>query len=590
MENEKIRSLPDKPGVYIYRDINGTIIYIGKAKSLIKRVRSYFGEGKKDLKTSQLAGKVHDIDYIVTKNELEAFILENSLIKEHSPYYNIMLKDDKSYPYIKVSANEKYPGVYLTRSLKDRKAVYYGPYFAADAKRVIKMIYEIFKVRQCTHDFENKPLKRPCIFYDTGMCSAPCVRFISEEEYSESVSGVRKFLGGKYKAVEEILNKKMNLAANEFKYEKAAVYRDAIKSVKELMADQEVVLNEERDIDIISHAQHDDEWYVCVMNIRGGRLLSKHIEVFKDTAGDEERLAVFLYQYYGRGVYIPKEIVLPKDAVLKEELEIIFKETDVKIRNIPALLKLADENIHEKIKENVKLREKRIKNAEEFESAAELLAKELGLKTKPYIIDGIDISHLHGENTVASAVVFVGGEPDRKKYRRYKIKSVKFIDDYSSIREIVLRRYGRIIQEEGKMPDLILIDGGIGQVNAAKEALDLIGINAAVTGIAKREELVYVQGKNSGIKLSDKAKFLLMRIRDEAHRFAVSYQLSLANKKLESSVFDKVEGIGEKTAREIYRTFRSTEELIEAIEKKDSKADFINQKQKEQILKYFKGI
>jgi len=588
MDKERINSLPDKPGVYIYRDINGTIIYIGKTKSLIKRVRSYFGEGKKDMKTAQLAGKVHDIDYIVTKNELEAFILENSLIKEHSPYYNIMLKDDKSYPYIKVTVKEKYPGVYLTRSLKDKEAVYYGPYFALDAKRVLKMIYEIFRIRQCTYEFDDKPLKRPCIFYDTGMCSAPCVRFVSEAEYAEGISGIRKFLGGKYRAVEEILAEKMALASKDLKYEKAAMYRDAINAVRELMAGQKVVFSEDRDTDVISFSQSGDDWYVCVLNIRSGRLLSKRVEAFANAAGGTERMAVFLYQYYKRGMYIPEEIVMPEGAVESEEAGLIFKGSNVKIRHTASLLKMADENIHEKIKENEKLREKRAKSTAEFEEAASLLMKELGLPFKPSVIDGLDISHLHGENTVASAVVFTEGEPDRKRYRRYKIKTVKFIDDFSSMNEAVSRRYSRIMQEGSRMPDLILIDGGIGQVNAAKEALDLVGVSAPVIGLAKREELVYFPGRNEGIKLPDKAKFLLMRVRDEAHRFAVSYQFLLANKKLESSLLEKVEGIGEKTAREIYRNFKSTDELIEALEKNDERAEFINKKQREELIKYFK--
>ena len=268
MDKNKIQSLPEKPGVYIYKNSSGVIIYIGKAKSLKHRVSSYFTGSKKDIKTNILASQVADLDFIVTKNEIEAFLLENSLIKEHKPRYNILLKDDKSYPYIMVTEGEKYPGVYITRNIRTKtikanspcpplekrvnKTTYYGPYYALEAKRVVQAIYSIFKIRQCTYEFEKKPLKRPCIYYDTGVCSAPCVRFISDEEYMETVKEVKKFLAGAYKSTVNLLEKRMADYAEKKLYEKAAAERDAIAAVREIMAEQKVVDVKERDIDVMA--------------------------------------------------------------------------------------------------------------------------------------------------------------------------------------------------------------------------------------------------------------------------------------------------------------------------------------------------
>lgn len=637
MDKNKIQSLPDKSGVYIYKNSSGTVIYIGKAKSLKHRVSSYFTGLKKDVKTQILSSQVSDMDFIVTKNELEAFLLENSLIKEHNPRYNILLKDDKSYPYIQITEGEKYPGVYITRTLKtsarkdtsafeektknrkrqipptpnasrENRAIeqsridstktmpypgakgvekYYGPYYALEAKRVVQAIYSIFKIRQCTYEFEKKPLKRPCIYYDTGVCSAPCVRFISEEEYNASVKDVQKFLRGAYKATVSLLESRMNEYSKKHQYEKAAAERDAIAAVKGIMAEQKVVDADERDIDVLDFVSEGGYFYVCVLNVRGGRLINKRMDK-SEAAGDaEEQFENYFFQYYSREVYEPDEIIVPEQSVSDEVAGHVLsgKKSALKFSKAGRLLLMARENINEKIKQEQKQREAEAKREKEYEAAAKQLKEALGLPEKPEYIDCLDISHLHGENTVASAVVFRNGSPDKNLYRRYRIRTVKFIDDFESMREAVKRRYSRMMKEDLPMPGLVLIDGGIGQVNAAKEALDLVGIEVPVAGLAKREELVFLPGKNEGLVLPKEARFALMRARDEAHRFAVSYQFLLANKKMKETVFENIPGIGEKTMREIYRTFKDTQDLVDSVEANDERAGFLNKKQKEQILK-----
>lgn len=590
MDKDKIKALPEKPGVYIFKNSAGEIIYIGKAKVLRDRVGSYFSGSKKDVKTSIMASLIADMDYVVTKNELEAFLLENSLIKEHKPKYNILLKDDKSYPYIKVT-KEKYPGVYVTRMTDDKNAMYFGPYYALETKRVVRAIYSIFKARQCTYSFDEKPLKRPCVFFDSGVCLAPCIRHITDAEYAEMIKEVIDFLNGSYDSVKKKLNALMSEYSAAQKYEQAAEARDAIKAIDEISIQQKVVGLEKTECDVFDFAYQNATYYFCVLNIRRGRLINKKTDVFENAAKSDNAFETYLAQYYSGGRMLPEEIVIRKGAADIEVLiNGVFSGKKIKIseRVRDSLLSMAAENIHEKIKQDEKAKETRHKSSGEFLKQLEALKTELKLEKLPEVIDGLDISHLHGENTVASCVVFNNGAPDKKNYRRYKIKTVHKIDDFDSMREVVMRRYGKMIQENINFPDLILIDGGIGQVNAAKEALLLVGAeDVSVIGLAKREELVFFPGKNEGIALSDAARFPLMRVRDEAHRFAITYQMTLSDKKLIKSVFDGIPGIGEKTKREIYTVFDTKEELLKAVESNDEKAKFLNKKQKEEIIKHF---
>jgi len=588
MEKEKINTLPQKPGVYIFKNAEGEIIYIGKAGVLRNRVRSYFQEGKKDIKTEILSGLVKDLDYIVTKNEIEAFLLENSLIKQHKPHYNILLKDDKSYPFIKITTGEKYPGVYITRVTKDKNAVYYGPFMPDDAKKVVQLIYKAFRVRQCTYEFDKKPLPRPCIYYDTGVCTAPCVRFISDEAYKQSIKEVRSFLNGSYRTVRDNLQKQMDEYSEKQEYEKAAEARDAIKAVEGIMSEQKVVDAEDRNIDAIDHIYRDNVHYFCVLSIRSGRLIGKKIDVFSEAAGEEGVFELYLYQYYNRRISYPEEVILPDAGVKPEIAGEIFRNKGIKVifKKRDNLLKMAQENIEERIKQHDKIKEQKEKSQEKSAEAIKELGENLYMKKPPLTIEGIDVSHLQGDNLVASCVVFKNGAPDKSSYRRYKVQTVTGIDDYGSISEVVKRRYSRMLKEDAKFPDLILIDGGIGQVNAAKEALSLTGIeDVEIIGLAKREELVFKPGENKPVPITEKARFLLQRVRDEAHRFALSYQTLLSNKKLKKSIFDDIPYIGEKIKYRLYNEFKDKDDLLKAIDENDPRAAFLNKRQREEIMK-----
>ncbi len=588
MDKTKISSLPEKPGVYIYRDAAGDIIYIGKAKSLKARVKSYFLQGKKELKTGYLVPKIADLDYIVTKNEIEAFLLEASLVKQHQPHYNILLKDDKSYPFIKITTGEKYPGVYLTRMTKDKNALYFGPYFSEDAKRVVQLIYRAFLARQCTYEFEKKPLSRPCIYHDTGVCSAPCVRFISDEAYAQSIKEVKSFLNGNYRKMLESLKKQMDTHSDRQEYEKAAEARDAMRAVQGIMTEQKVVDSEDRNVDVINYVYRDNVHCFCVLSVRSGRLINKKIDVFSGVQEQEGAFELYLSQYYGRKASYPEEVILEDGAADPEIVEEIFKARGIKavLKKRDSLLKMALENIDERMKQIAKMKEQKAKSTEQAALQAKDLQENLCMKKPPHTIDAMDISHHHGDNMVASCVVFKEGDPDKNQYRRYNIKTVKKIDDFDSIREVVMRRYGRMLKEEGKFPDLILIDGGIGQVNAAKEALDMVGVEGIeIIGLAKREEQVYKPGKNRPVPITGKARFLLMRVRDEAHRFALSYQTLLANKKMKKTLFDDVPFVGEKTKYRLYKEFKDKEDLLKALESGDKRTGFLNKKQKEDIIK-----
>lgn len=596
MEKKKIKqkfdTLPEKPGVYIFKDEDNRIIYIGKAKSLKNRVRSYFQNNRKDLKTAKMSEKIKDFDYIVTNNEMEAYLLEGTLVKQHQPHYNILLKDDKSYPFIKITIKEKYPGIYFTRNTKDKKAIYYGPYFAEDAKKVLELIYKIFKVRQCNYNFDKKQLLRPCVFYDTHLCSAPCVKFISEQDYQDSIKEVKKFLNGFYKNILEKLQENMQNFSKEKQYEKAADIRDQIKAIESIMQKQVVVLPENRNVDIIDFMQENTSYYFCILNIRSGRLVSKKTDVFNDIMDDEGVFESYLMQYYNRNISYPDEIILRNDTVNREIINDFFNKKAIKVlfKKRDKLLDMAIKNIKQRIKQDEDEATKQKIEERSLKKQLNELKNVLSMNKMPEIIDAIDVSHFSGENIVASCVVFKNGNPEKKSYRRYKIKNLEKTDDYAAIREVVMRRYGRMLKENEKFPDLILIDGGVGQVNAAKQGLDMVGIeDINIIGLAKKKEEVFLPRKSTPLDISAEGRLMLQKIRDEAHRFAISYQTLLANKKLKKTIFDDIPFIGEKTKYNIYTRFKNKDELIMAIETDDKMADFLTKKQKREILNKLKG-
>ncbi|MBP7792887.1 MAG: excinuclease ABC subunit UvrC [Candidatus Goldbacteria bacterium] len=589
---QKLNALSDNPGIYIFKDKDDKIIYIGKAKNLKKRVMSYFRKTGKDLKTSKLTGNIRDFDYIITNNEMEAFLLEGTLIKQHQPHYNVLLKDDKTFPFIKITTGEQFPGVYFTRNTKEKKAVYYGPYIAEDAKIVLELIYKIFKVRQCNYNFEKKQLTRPCVFYDMHICTAPCAGLISGDNYQNSIKEVKKFLNGNYKGIIEKLQEDMRNFSLGKQYEKAAEIRDQIKAVEDVMQKQAVVLSENMNVDVIDFVRQDLNAYFCVLNVRSGRLVSRRMDVFNDVINEEDVFETYLMQYYNRNISYPDEIILRDGLSSPEIMESFFyrKKINLTFKKKDKLLDLARENILQKIRYDMGEAEKQKIRERTSQKQLDGIKKVLGLDKTPEMIDAIDVSHFSGDNIVASCVVFKNGEPEKKLYRRYKIKGTVKIDDYAAIKEVVMRRYGRMLKENAKFPDMVLIDGGIGQVNAAKQGLNMIGVeNLHIIGLAKKKEEVFLPGKSKPIDVPADSRLILQKIRDEAHRFAVSFQTLLANKKLKKMTFDDIPFIGEKTRYNIYSQFKNSDELINAIETNDKRADFLTNKQKKEILNRLKG-
>jgi excinuclease ABC subunit C len=585
MLKDIIKNLPEEPGIYLFKNEEGKIIYIGKAKNLKKRVSSYFQKNTKDIKTELMREKISDINYVVTRNEFEAILLENSYIKQYKPKYNILLKDDKSFPYIEATVKDEYPGIYVTRNTKDKKAIYFGPYIAADAKQMVELIYKIFKIRQCPYDLK-KPLKRACIYYDMNLCLAPCIRFVSDNYYLKAFENAYKFLKGNYKSVIEDLKEKMNKYAENQEYEKAAQMRDYIKLLESNAEKQRVVLPEGKFVDVINYLYSENAYYFCVLKIRDGRLINKEIQVFKNVFEHENVLNTFIIQYYSRNVDMPFEVWVPdveykntftKDFMKKLSIKILFKVRE-------PLIDTAMKNIISKINEEKMLDEKNKK----FKQQIFELQRALNLEKTPVLIDGIDISHIGGTNTVGSCVVFKNGIPEKNFYRRYKIKQNIIADDYAAIKEVVQRRYSRIKKENGVFPDLILIDGGIGQVNMAADELKNMELKIEIIGIAKKEELVFMPYKNEPIKLEGDALLLLKRIRDEAHRFALAYQTKLSEKAIKKTVLNYIPFIGEKTRYKIYNEFNDLNELIEAIKNNDKKVSFLTEKQKMSILNSLK--
>ncbi len=542
----------------------------------------------KDVKTEIMAGRISSADFIITDNEIEAFLLENSLIKEHKPKYNILLKDDKSYPFIEISMKDTYPGIYVTRNTKNEKSLYYGPYMPAEAKKVMKVIYRIFKARQCSYNIE-KPIKRPCVYYDTGECSAPCVRRVTVKEYMDSIKQAKKFLSGNYREVLKNLQKQMAGYSSRKKYEKAAETRDAIKAVKNIMEEQKVIDTGDKNRDAADYIYKNNAYYFGLFKIRRGRLISGSIRVFRDMPGQENPLELFLLQHYQRSASFPKETVLREGAVDREIAARVLKQKNIKpvFRKKNGLLNMLRENILEKaLDEELKQGVKQSRALENKSRVVEL-GKSLGMASPPKVIDAVDISHFSGKNTVGSCVVFRDGAPDKSMYRRYSIRNSVRIDDYAAIKEVVRRRYRRMTNEKKPLPDLILIDGGKGQVNAAKEELEKLDIYPEIIGLAKKEEKVFRPYESRPVPVNERARFLLQRARDEAHRFAVNYQFALANRQLKSSVFDSIKGIGEKTKNKIYREFRDTKDLASEVKKGGKRAGFLTKKQKNEIIEKF---
>ena len=572
---EKVAQLPFSPGVYLYKDAGGRIIYVGKAKSLRNRVRSYFLEDKlADIKTGTLISEARDIDYILVDNEKEALALENNLIKQYKPRFNILLRDDKTYPYIKVT-NEKYPRVYVTRRLRKDGAAYFGPYFPANlAHRLVHFIHRHFLVPSCKIDLTRFHPK-PCLQFHIHRCLGPCVEGLTTDDaYSTAVRDVRHFLDGRHTDLARDLRARMAAASDDMRFEEAANLRDLLTTVEEIEQRQKMAAASGEDVDIFGVYAEPPMVAMNLFHLRHGQIVDRRDFFWEDQDAfqEPEFFSSLLLQIYMDQQLIPGEIHVPvefEDRDVMEELLSEKRGRKVEIRTPQrgqkkALMDLVKTNA----KHSFDARFRVLKPSSK--AIQEALQEALNLPAAPSRIECFDISHIQGTDKVASMVVWEDGKMKKSDYRKFIIKTVVGNDDFASMREVVTRRYSRLKDEGTPMPGLVLIDGGLGQLHAAAGALEAIGIcDQPLASIAKREEIIYVYGQEDEPYALDRFSpilHLVQSIRDEAHRFAVTFHRSLRNSRQLTSELDAIPGVGDKTVRKLLKEFGSSQLVREATE------------------------
>src|ERR1700722_14423626 len=593
---EKVAQLPLSPGVYLYKDAGSRIIYVGKAKSLRLRVRSYFSEDKlADVKTGTLIAEARDIEYILVDNEKEALALENNLIKQHQPRFNILLRDDKTYPYIKLTA-EKYPRVYVTRRLRKDGATYYGPYFPGNlAHRLVHFIHRHFLVPSCKVDLTRYHPK-PCLQYHIHRCLGPCVEGLTTDDaYGRAVRHVRLFLEGRHGDLAAELRARMEAASEATRFEEAASLRDLLATAEELDERQKMAAAKGGDVDIFAVYAEAPLVALNVFHLRNGQIVDRREYFWEDQEEFDEPqfFSALLKQSYLVERYVPGISHVPVDFEDREALEELLSEKrnrKVEI-NTPqrgqkkALLDLVGTNA----KHSFDARYRAMRPSSR--SIQEALQDALNLPEAPKRIECFDISHIQGTDKVASMVVWEDGRMKKSDYRKFIIRTVVGNDDFASMREVVSRRYSRLQQEKQPMPGLVLIDGGIGQLHAAADALEAIGIiNQPLASIAKREEIIYVYGQEDEPIVLDRFSpilHLVQSIRDEAHRFAVTFHRTRRNAQALTSELDQIEGVGERTVQKLLKHFGSSE-LVRAANEKQLTA-VIGRAAARRVRHYYEG-
>ncbi|HDR3885740.1 TPA: excinuclease ABC subunit C [Bacillus cereus] len=560
---EKLAILPDQPGCYLMKDKQGTVIYVGKAKVLKNRVRSYF-TGSHDGKTLRLVGEIVDFEYIVTSSNLEALILELNLIKKYNPKYNIQLKDDKTYPFIKITA-EKQPRLLITRNVKKDKGKYFGPYpNAQSAHETKKLLDRMYPLRKCS----NMPDK-VCLYYHMGQCLAPCVKEVTDEQNKEIVDEIIKFLNGGHKEIRSELETKMYEASEKLEFERAKELRDQIAHIDAIMEKQKMIMSDLVDRDVFGYAVDKGWMCVQVFFVRKGKLIERDVSMFPIYDEPEEGFLTFIGQFYENSSHFkPKEIVVPGsiDSELVERfLEV--EATQPKRGKKKDLVELANKNAKIALEEKFHLIER---DEERTIKAVDHLGKQLGIET-PYRIEAFDNSNIQGTNPVSAMIAFIDGKPAKKEYRKYKIKTVQGPDDYESMREVVRRRYTRALKENLPLPDLIIIDGGKGHLAATSDVLENeLGLYIPMAGLVKDEK-----HKTSHLIIGDPPEpvmlarnsqefYLLQRIQDEVHRFAITFHRQLHGKSVIQSALDEIPGIGDKRKKVLLKHFGSLKKMKEA--------------------------
>nr|WP_297285078.1 excinuclease ABC subunit UvrC [uncultured Brachyspira sp.] len=560
------------------KDKDANIIYIGKAKSLKKRVSSYFIGNNKDAKTTALVEHIRDIDYIVTKNEVEALILEAEMIRKHKPHYNILLKDQKSFPFIAIT-NEHFPRVIKARNVIDKDNAkkykkYYGPYVAAErAEKIVKFIIDNFKLRRCKYDFPLKRKIRPCLYYHIGKCTAPCADLIDEKEYDKDIDDAIMLLEGNVDELVAKMKQDMFVFAEKLEFERAKDLRDKIDLLKSITVEQSIYVPESDDIDIIGAYGQNGDYTIVVLSVKGGKLVDRKTFAMQDKNIDEdsnksrysEVISAFITQYYTHNNLIPASIatdfVIKDFDVVKDYLkEISGRDVEIKLDNTKkGLISIANENARHLFKERALIREVPI--------GITRLQEIFKLKKAPSIIESFDIAHIQGSYTMAGMVRFVNGVSDNKNYRIFNMKTVTGIDDFASIKEAVYRRYKRLKEENSTFPDLILIDGGRGQLNSAIEALKELDIkNQPIMALAKKFEEIYLPNRETPVQLNDNepARLFLQKVRDETHRWVNTSHGRKRSREMVKSELEKIEGLGKKGIEKLYSHFINIDNIKNA--------------------------
>lgn len=594
---EKLKLLPDKPGVYIMLDKYQTVIYVGKARVLKNRVRQYFHNSPKAEKVMKMVENIADFNYIITDSEIDALALENNLIKKYKPKYNILLKDDKTYPYIKVNLREEYPNFSITRKIKKDGSRYFGPFMGGiNCKDILDILQLTFSVRLCSTQITAKP-KRECLNHHISRCTAPCAHYVDKESYAKQVKSALSFLDGNYKVAEELLNGKMLNAAENENFELALDYKNKLSMLSKLEAKRITALNRYIDADIIAYSTNNLYSAVNVLVTRKGVMQGGNSYALDEAhLNDGEALTAFIVQYYSSHE-VPSELIV-EDICEKQLIQDYFKEKFDKSVEITfakqgikaKLLKMAQKNSAEFLEKSVD----KIKHRDDMTvNACKRLQEVLGLKRYPRRMECYDISNISGVDKVGSMVVFIDGEADRNSYRRFKIKTVEGANDFASLQEVLTRRLSKLgTAEEDKFPkpDLVIIDGGKGQLSAVKQIFD--GMQAEgieLISLAKREEEVFTLNSDESVKIPhrDYALKMLQRIRDEAHRFAITYFRNIHSKRNLASVLSEIDGVGKAKRIALMEKFGTLDKIIGASEEQLAKTCGIGGKLAGKIKKYF---
>ena len=611
---ERLDQLPDKPGVYIMKNELDEIIYVGKAKSLRKRVRQYFGSyGKSSKKVASMVSKIHDFEYIIVENEVESLVLESNLIKDNLPKYNILLRDDKQYPYIKVKVTERFPRVMKTRRILKDGAKYFGPYpdvFAVNES--IESFERIYPLRTCNLNLENVEEKnyRPCLNYYIGKCIGPCIGNVKDEDYKVMVDEVLSFLSSSDNKLIDKLHEKMKDYSRNLDYENAADIRDRIKNL-EYLKERQLISDPEAhdDKDIIALAKGIDEVLIQIFFFRNGKIIGREHYMIRDYYNDsyEEIFSSFLKQFYIGASYIPKEIIIEEKPMDIKVLEDWLTEKRGNKVTISVPIKGDKKELIKMVKRNAldmieKYGDKYKKRAESNKLALEEIGDLIGLSERPRRIEAYDISNISGVESVGSMVVFEDGDAKKSDYRKFRIKSVIGPDDYSSLKEVIERRFKRGVEEKkedinssfSNFPDLIMMDGGKGQVNAAKEILEKLNLNLEICGLVKddfhRTRGIIYNNEEFNVDLNSRAYKMIYKIQEEAHRFAINYHRNLRAKTMFKSELDDIKLIGPKRKENLLRHFKSIDKIKNASVDELMEVESMNEASAKSLYRHFRGV